>query len=210
MEEEEKTGIELVQTSAYYLDVDLEQADQSIKACLLDAGRNVIAVGYYLKVIRDRELFRDAGYRNIWEYAWGEYGFSKSTAHRYMARNDRFSVGGNSPVMAEEYREYSRAQLQEMLSLDAEQMEQVTQEMTVREIRELKRPKEIPYYEIPGQLSMGEVSLEDFLGKEDPETEKDPETPDCPECSSSESHTSGPPPGTFYGQSRWRSNTRSW
>lgn len=66
MEEEEKTGIELVQTPAYYLDVGLEQADQSIKACLLDAGRNVIAVGYYLKVIRDRELFRDAGYRNIW------------------------------------------------------------------------------------------------------------------------------------------------
>lgn len=126
MEEKEKTGTDLVQTFAYYLDVDLEQADQSIKACLLDAGRNVIAVGYYLKVIRGRELFRDAGYRNIWEYAWGEYGFSKSTASRYMARNDRFSVGGNSPVMAAEYREYSRAQLQEMLSLDAEQMEQVT------------------------------------------------------------------------------------
>lgn len=39
---------------AYYEMVNLEQADQSIKACLLDAGRNVIAVGYYLKVIRDR------------------------------------------------------------------------------------------------------------------------------------------------------------
>ena len=35
MEEEEKTGIELVQTSAYYLDVDLEQADQSIKLSLI-------------------------------------------------------------------------------------------------------------------------------------------------------------------------------
>ena len=32
---------------AYYEMVNLEQADQSIKACLLDAGRNVIAVGYY-------------------------------------------------------------------------------------------------------------------------------------------------------------------
>ena len=46
---------------AYYEMVNLEQADQSIKACLLDAGRNVIAVGYYLKMIRDRELFREAG-----------------------------------------------------------------------------------------------------------------------------------------------------
>ena len=211
---------------AYYEMVDLEQADQSIKACLLDAGRNVIAVGYYLKAIRDRELFRDAGYRNIWEYAWGEYGFSKSTAHRYMARNDRFSVGGNSPVMAEEYREYSRAQLQEMLSLDAEQMEQVTPEMTVREIRELKRPKEIPYYEIPGQLTMGEVSLEDFLGAvEEPETEKDPEIPNCPECSSSESHTIRPedffpasqsrrlhtPPGIYmYASGRGKTVAGDW
>lgn len=178
---------------AYYEMVDLEQADQSIKACLADAARNVIAVGYYLKAIRDRELFRDAGYETIWDYAREMYGFSKSTASRYMARNDRFSVDGNSPVMAEEYREYSRAQLQEMLSLDAEQMEQVTPEMTVREIRELKRPKEIPYYEIPGQLTMGEVSLEDFLGAaEEPEAEKDLETPNCPECSSSESHTIRP------------------
>lgn len=46
---------------AYYEMVDLEQADQSIKACLADAARNVIAVGYYLKAIRDRGLFRDAG-----------------------------------------------------------------------------------------------------------------------------------------------------
>lgn len=102
---------------AYYEMVDLEQADQSIKACLADAARNVIAVGYYLKAIRDRGLFRDAGYETIWDYARETYGFSKSTASRYMARNDRFSVGGNSPVMAAEYREYSRAQLQEMLSL---------------------------------------------------------------------------------------------
>mgnify|MGYP000411685903 CR=1 FL=1 len=51
-----------------------------------------------------------------------------------MTRNDKFSVGGNSPVLAEEFREYSKAQLQEMLSLDAEQMSAVTPDMTVREI----------------------------------------------------------------------------
>ena len=67
---------------AYYEMVDLEQADQSIKACLLDAGRNVIAVGYYLKVIRDRELFRDAGYETIWDYARETYGFSKDVYKR--------------------------------------------------------------------------------------------------------------------------------
>lgn len=152
---------------SYYLDVSLEEAENNIHACLRDAARNVIATGHYLKVIRDKELYREAGYENIWDYAAERFGFSKSTASRYMTRNDKFSVGGNSPVLAEEFREYSKAQLQEMLSLDAEQMSAVTPDMTVREIRELRRPKEIPYFEIPGQLSLsdfpelGEAEMED-------------------------------------------------
>ena len=147
---------------SYFHDVSLEEAENNIHACLRDAARNVIATGHYLKVIRDKELYREAGYENIWDYAAERFGFSKSTANRYMTRNDKFSVGGNSPVLAEEYREYSKAQLQEMLSLDAEQMSVVTPDMTVREIRELRRPKELPYYEIPGQLD-----ISDFPGMED-------------------------------------------
>ena len=139
-----------------YHDVNLEEAETSIRASLRDAARSVIAVGHYLKVIRDKELYREAGYENVWDYATDTFGFSKSTASRYMARNDKFSVGGNSPVLAAEFREYSKAQLQEMLSLDAEQMSAVTPDMTVREIRELRRPKEIPYYEIPGQMSLSD------------------------------------------------------
>lgn len=152
---------------SYFLDVSLEEAETSIRASLKDAARSVIAVGHYLKVIRDKELYREAGYENVWDYAADRFGFSKSTASRYMTRNDKFSVGGNSPILAEEFREYSKAQLQEMLSLDAEQMSAVTPDMTVREIRELRRPKEIPYFEIPGQLSLsdfpelGEAETED-------------------------------------------------
>lgn len=150
----------------YYLDVNLEEAETNIHACLRDAARNVIAVGFYLKRIRDKELYLDAGYKNIWDYAAATFGFSKSTASRYMARNDRFSVDGNSPKLAEQYRDYSKAQLQEMLSLDADQLEDVTPGMTVREIRELKRPKELPYYDIPGQLN-----ISDFPGMDDAVTE---------------------------------------
>lgn len=35
----------------YYLDVNLEEAETNIHACLRDAARSVIAVGHYLKVI---------------------------------------------------------------------------------------------------------------------------------------------------------------
>ena len=147
--------------------ITLEEADAGIRNGLKDAAQSVITVGYYLKAVRDNELFRSAGYETIWDYAWGEYGFSKGTASRYMKRNDRFSIGGNSPIIADEFRAFNRSQLQEMLSLDAEQMSTVTPDMTVREIRELRRPKEIPYFEIPGQLSLsdfpelGEAEMED-------------------------------------------------
>lgn len=146
--------------------ITLEEADAGIRNGLKDAAQSVITVGYYLKAVRDNELFRSAGYETIWDYAWGEYGFSKGTASRYMKRNDRFSIGGNSPIIADEFRAFNRSQLQEMLSLDDEQMSTVTPDMTVREIRELRRPKEIPYFEIPGQLS-----LSDFPELDEAETE---------------------------------------
>lgn len=163
------TGANLTE---WYHGVNLEEAETFIQANLKSAARSVIAIGYYLKVIRDQEYFRDAGYETIWAYAKDRYGFSMSTASRYMARNDRFSKGGNSPVLDDRYQDFSKAQMQEMLSLDVEQLEEVTPEMTVRQIRELKKPaaREIPYYEIPGQ-----ISLEELMGQGDedrPEMER--------------------------------------
>ncbi len=156
----EETGISIAETNVqekkWYHNLSLEDVDAFILANMKSAVRSVIAIGYYLKCIRDDELYLEAGYASIWDYAKDKYGFSKSNASRYMDRNDKFSVDGNSPILAEEYREYSKSQLQEMLSLDDVQLERVTPDMTVKQIRELRKPapKEIPYYEIPGQLSI--------------------------------------------------------
>ena len=67
----------------------------------------MIEIGYYLKQIRDARLYEEKGYKNIWEYAEAEFGFHKSTASRYMTRNDRFLKGGNSPELDERYIGYS-------------------------------------------------------------------------------------------------------
>lgn len=158
----EGTGLSIVDSNMpekkWYHNLSLEDVDAFILANMKSAVRSVIAIGYYLKCIRDDELYLEAGYTSIWEYAKDKYGFSKSNAARYMERNDKFSVDGNSPILAEEYREYSKSQLQEMLSLDDDQLAQVSPDMTVKQIRELRKPaaKEIPYYEIPGQLSISD------------------------------------------------------
>lgn len=145
----------------YQVEIPLEEIGRYIQADLKTAARSVISIGYWLMYVRDRNMFQEYGYSNINEYAAGQFGFSRSTTKRYIDRCVRFSKGGNSPVLDERYRDFSKAQLQEMLGLDDEQLEQVTPDMTVRQIRAMKQPKEIPYVELPGQ-----ISITDFPGIE--------------------------------------------
>lgn len=148
----------------WYEEISYGELKRFISANLSSVAREFVALGYYLKDIRDRELYREDGYESIWEFAEDQYGIGRSTCSRWMAINDRFSEGGNSPALAKEYRDYGKSQLQEMLYLEDAQMEQVTPEMTVKEIREIRRPEVEPedtvnYQEkaeaednIPGQM----------------------------------------------------------
>lgn len=143
----------------WYKSVSYEDAKVFIKSNITSAARSFIAIGYYLKLVRDKEMYREDGHETIWDFAKAEYGISQSTASRYMSMNDRFSKEGNSPIIRDEYKEFGKSQLQEMLSLTDEQVEQVRPSDRVEDIRNIRKPKEIPYVHIPGQ-----VELTDFPG----------------------------------------------
>ncbi len=143
-----------------------QEAREFIRSSLVNMAKNFIAIGYALKYVRDRQLYESGGYGSVWEFAQEEYGFSKSTASRYMSMNDRFSEGGNSPAIQERYQGFNKSQLQEMLSLDEEQLERVTPADRVEDIRAMRKPREIPYVELPGQ-----ISISDFPGIEPEEAE---------------------------------------
>lgn len=128
--------------SRWYENLNYQEAKDILREKLDNMKMNFIAAGYYMKYIRDNELFREDGYESIWEFAEDNYGIKKSTASRWMAMNDKFSQGGNSPILAEEYRGFEKSQLQEMLYLDGKQIETVTPDMTVKEIREARKPAE--------------------------------------------------------------------
>lgn len=128
--------------SRWYENMTYAEAKSILQENLYSLKTSFIAAGYYLKYIRDNELFREDGYKSIWEFAEDNYGIRKSTASRWMAMNDKFSQGGNSPILAEKFRDFEKSQLQEMLYLDDKQIEAVTPAMTVREIREVRKPEE--------------------------------------------------------------------
>lgn len=128
----------------WYENLTYEEA----KDCLNDEMRNIkngfVAAGFYMKYIRDNELYKEAGYSSIWEFAESNYGISKTTASRWMAINDKFSKGGNSPFLEEQYECFEKSQLQEMLYLDDKQMEKVKPEMTTKEIRGIRKEEKKP------------------------------------------------------------------
>lgn len=132
--------------SRWYENMTYQEAKNILREKMYNLKMNFIAAGYYLKYIRDHEQFREDGYESIWEFAEDNYGIKKSTASRWMAMNDKFSQDGNSPILAEEFRSFEKSQLQEMLYLDDKQMETVTPDMTVKEIREVRKPETLSAY----------------------------------------------------------------
>lgn len=123
--------------------VSYEDAQKIIYKNLVAASENFISIGYYLKLIRDNEMYQEGGFSDIWEFAKNTYGIGKSVTSRWMSMNDKYSVDGNSPYLQEKFKGFGKSQLQEMLYLTDDQMEQVDEKMTVKEIRDIRRSESV-------------------------------------------------------------------
>lgn len=130
-----------VKVEKWYENLTYEGLKRFIQENLNSMAREFVAIGYYLKYARDHESYLEGGYENIWEFAEGEFGIKRPTCSRWMAINDRFSEEGNSPILEKKYWNYSRSQLQEMLYLEDTQLDQVSSDMTVKEIRKIRHPE---------------------------------------------------------------------
>ena len=126
----------------WYTNLLLEDAKEFIRSNMASASRSFIAIGYYLKYIKANKLYEQDGYSGIWDFAQNEFNISRTWAGRWMAINDRFSKGGNSPILLDQYTGFSASKLAEMLSLPDDQLEQVTLVTTRAEIRGMKPVKE--------------------------------------------------------------------
>lgn len=186
--------MDVVESKWYEMDMSLNDVKNLLSANIKTMSRSFIAAGYYMKYIRDRELFRDGGYSSIWEFAEDQYGIKKSATSRWMAMNDKFSKDGNSPILDDKYKDFNKSQLQEMLYLTDEQMEEAEPEMSAKEIRAIRKPPEVEVIapaqqiddQIPGQDSIeqhpeympGKMTIETATGQNRPPENEIPITPE--------------------------------
>ncbi len=112
------------------------QWKEDIRRKLAETAENFVYIGYRLRQIRDSGMYDGA--EDIFGFAQKEYGLGKSTVSRFIAINEKYSEGGNSLVLKEEFRNFSSSKLSEMLTLPDSEVELITEKTTIREIRELK------------------------------------------------------------------------
>ena len=107
-----------------------EQIFGRVEICLNDFKNNFCRLGFMLRVLKER------GYDNA--YLMDRFGLSKSTINRSIQINEQFSENGYSYKLDEKYTDFKKSQLIEMLPLSQEQREEVSADMSVADIRDLK------------------------------------------------------------------------
>lgn len=134
--------------------------------------KSFVKIGWYLKHIRDNELYKEGGYANIYECAADQLGYSQSTASRFINICEKFSKNHNSPELDTKYAGFDKSQMIEMLPMGQEQLEEVTPDMTVAEIRAVKNERATKAVEekieadLPGQTSI-EKDFPEYLPETD-------------------------------------------
>lgn len=109
-----------------------------IRKKLNETAENFVYIGCRLKEIEAQESYRQDGAADIYEFAQKEYGLHRSTTQRFMAITSKFSIGGNSTELLQEYKNFGVSKLQEMLTLSDEDCQLLTDKSTVSDIREFK------------------------------------------------------------------------
>lgn len=125
----------------YEKELTLHQAMNCIDENLRSSVRNFVAIGFYLKEIRNRKLYREDGCQNFEEFVRKHYDRDKGWASKCIKVNDQLSQGGSSPILAESYQSYKVYQLVELAYLTEEQRELASPDMTVKEIQAIRRPE---------------------------------------------------------------------
>ena len=117
---------------------DYEEYKKAMNTVLNRTVEDFVMTGYLLKQGRDTDILKNSGYNNVNEFAWAEYKLEATQVSRYIRINDRFSEGGYSPRLQENYRGFGYAKLALMLTLPESVAEELTPAYSKSEIQAVK------------------------------------------------------------------------
>lgn len=117
-------------------------AHEYIRKDINDIKNNYVKLGFHLAECQNLKYYECFGYSNFYDYVLANFGLDKSATSRCVNVFNRFSaVQNNSHKMFldDKWKDYNYSQLSEMLPLDDDAIKAITPDMTVKQIREVKK-----------------------------------------------------------------------
>lgn len=118
--------------------MELDGITNEIKRTMRRSAKDAVQLGYMLRRVMEEKLWEER-YADFDSYLQTELQMDYTLANRFIGINKRFSLMGNSMEIADKYEQYSQGLLIEMLSMTPEQEAKVAPDMTVRQVREIKK-----------------------------------------------------------------------
>lgn len=110
---------------------------------MVNIRENYIRLGFHLNEFQKNSYYKDFGYRTMYDFCSANLGLDKSAVSRCISVWAEFASvdASHSRKMwiDDRYKDYSYSQLCEMVSMDEEERKQVKSDMTIKQIREIKK-----------------------------------------------------------------------
>lgn len=111
---------------------------QELDGAFTQAAEKFVLIGYLLREAVETDVLRSSGYKNMEEFAYAEYGVDASQANRFININRRFSEGGNSKQLKQQYQGIGSSKLAVMLTIPDEINEVLPKNLTKEELKEIQ------------------------------------------------------------------------
>ena len=118
--------------------IDYEDSIDIIGDEIHSVRKSFVKIGWHLKHIKEKGTYQRDGYEDIFEFAHAKFKMSEGTVNRMINLCIEFSVGHDSPELDERYLGFDESQLFEMLPMKESERDEISSDMTVKQIREKK------------------------------------------------------------------------
>ena len=125
---------------------------EKIKKAMYESAKQFVYIGFLLREAKLMKYYEEGGYKDIYEYAAQELNFKRTSTKNFIAIAETFGIQEEqcgriinqkqTMHLQPKYEKFNYGQLVELLAMKEKQRELATPEMTVRQLRNLK--KEIP------------------------------------------------------------------
>lgn len=120
-----------------------QEFKQSVDREMKAAAQSFVRIGYLLRQAKDNpNIMIGSGYDNVNDFAKAEYGLDHTQVSRFIRINERFSEGGYSDHLLEQYEGMGSAKLTLMLSLPDSVASELTPGYSKADVQAIKEEVE--------------------------------------------------------------------